>query len=208
VTGPIHLQPAFAAGVVILGAGASLRMGRPKLLLPWAGTSVIGHLLAQWRALDARQIAIVCRPADRALAAELRRLNFPARHRIQNPRPQRGMFSSILCAAHWKGWDAGLTAWVIALGDQPHLRAASLRALLSFHRRHPGSITQPAYGGRRHHPVILPREAFLELRTSRARTLKEFLRQTGVPVFECPIADPGLALDLDFPQDYQRLVPY
>ena len=32
-------------GVIILGAGASSRMGRPKLLLPWGDTSVIGHLI-------------------------------------------------------------------------------------------------------------------------------------------------------------------
>ena len=38
-------------GVVILGAGASARMGEPKLLLPWRGTTVIGHLISQWREL-------------------------------------------------------------------------------------------------------------------------------------------------------------
>ena len=51
-----------AFGVVILGAGASTRMGRPKLLLPWGDTSIIGHLLGQWRGLGARPIAVVCRP--------------------------------------------------------------------------------------------------------------------------------------------------
>jgi CTP:molybdopterin cytidylyltransferase MocA len=197
----------LALGVVILGAGASARMGRPKLLLPWGRTSVIGHLLAQWRALEARQIAVVCRPADGALAAELRRLGFPPRHRIVNPEPERGMFSSIVCAANWKGWDKGLGAWVIALGDQPHLRPATLRALLAFHRRHPDAISQPAFGGRRFHPVVLPPAAFAGLRRSGARTLKEFLRQTDLPSFECPTDDAGLALDLDAPADYQNLSP-
>ena len=42
-----------AIGVIILGAGASSRMGRPKLLLPWGDTSVIGHLIRQWQALGA-----------------------------------------------------------------------------------------------------------------------------------------------------------
>jgi len=40
-------ERSFAVGVVILAAGRSARMGRPKLLLPWGGTSVLGHLLAQ-----------------------------------------------------------------------------------------------------------------------------------------------------------------
>ena len=44
-------------GVIILGAGASSRMGRPKLLLPWRGTTVIGHIIYQWRELGAAQIS-------------------------------------------------------------------------------------------------------------------------------------------------------
>ena len=36
-------------GVIILAAGASERMGRPKLLLPWGKSTVLAHLLAQWR---------------------------------------------------------------------------------------------------------------------------------------------------------------
>ncbi len=49
-------------GVVILGAGASSRMGRPKLLLPWGATTIVGHLLEQWQTLGAAQIAVVRRP--------------------------------------------------------------------------------------------------------------------------------------------------
>jgi CTP:molybdopterin cytidylyltransferase MocA len=117
------------------------------------------------------------------------------------------MFSSIVCAAKWRGWDNGLSAWVIALGDQPHLRPATLRALLAFHGRQADAISQPAFGGRRFHPVVLPRAALAELRRSRAPTLKEFLRHTEVPVLACEIEDPGLALDLDHAADYRKLSP-
>src|SRR5271169_6647644 len=94
-------KPAPPLGVVILGAGASSRMGRPKLLLPWKDTTIVGHLIRQWRGLGARQIAVVHRPGDAPLAAELDRLDFPAKDRIVNPQPERGMFSSIVCAAEW-----------------------------------------------------------------------------------------------------------
>jgi molybdenum cofactor cytidylyltransferase len=197
----------IALGVVILGAGASRRMGRPKLLLPWGATSVIGHLLAQWRALGAAQTCLVCRPDDQPLAAELRRLRFPARQCIVNFEAERGMFSSIVCAARWKGWKPELTAWAIALGDQPHLFLATLRALLACHRKHPQAICQPVFEGHRRHPVILPRDAFFDLQRPNARTLKEFLQQIAAPHVECPIMDPGLSCDLDSPSDYERLLP-
>ena len=46
-------ERSFSVGVVILAAGRSARMGRPKLLLPWGETSVLGHLIKQWQALGA-----------------------------------------------------------------------------------------------------------------------------------------------------------
>ena len=199
------LKSKSALGVVILGAGASVRMGRPKLLLPWRGTSVIAHLVAQWRRLEATQIAIVCRREDKLLATELRRIGFPPRHCIVNPNPERGMFSSIVCAAKWKGWDARVTAWVISLGDQPHLQMETLRTVLLFHARHPDAVCQPFFEKHRRHPVLLPRDAFLALRKTHASNLHEYLQRSNFKRMECSIEDSGLSLDLDYPEDYNRL---
>ena len=196
--------PPFA--VIILGAGASSRMGRPKLLLPWGNTSIIGHLIEQWRALAAAQITVVRRRDDGELDAELDRLGFPRPDRIENPRPDRGMFGSIVCAARWDGWKEGVAAWAIVLGDQPHLRLATLRALLAFHGEHVDSICQPVYGGHARHPVFLPRRVFAELKGSSAGTLKDFLKPFSSQSVQCPMDDSGLALDLDRPEDYERTI--
>ncbi len=99
-----NVHPDGHLGVIILGAGASSRMGRPKLLLPWDGTTVIGRLIAQWRELGVGQIAVVRRPDDTALAAELDQLGLPAADHIINPQPERGMFQfHRVRAAHWTG---------------------------------------------------------------------------------------------------------
>jgi molybdenum cofactor cytidylyltransferase len=192
-------------GVVILGAGASGRMGRPKLLLPWRDTTVIGAILRQWRELGAAQIAVVHQPDDAPLAAELDRLDFPRAGRIENPQPERGMFSSIVCAANWPGWKQEIASWAIALGDQPHLRLETLCALLEFHSADAGAICQPEYGGHTRHPVILPRVAFVELKNPRATTLNEFLKRVPLPRVQYSVADAGLSLDMDTPEDYKRL---
>jgi molybdenum cofactor cytidylyltransferase len=193
-------------GVVILGAGASARMGRPKLLLPWRGTTVIGHLLSQWRALGAAQIAVVLRANDPALAAELDRLDFPKPARIENPRPERGMFSSIVCAANWTGWRPEISSWAVALGDQPHLRPETLRQLLEFSGQNKGAICQPMLGGHARHPVILPLQTFAGLKHSVAATLKDFLNLAASPRVQLPVDDGGLLLDMDTPEDYKRLI--
>jgi molybdenum cofactor cytidylyltransferase len=200
-----HIKNPPAFGVVSLGAGASSRMGRLKLLLPWRDTTVIGAILRQWRELGAGQIAVVHRPNDTALLAELDRLDHPRADRIENPKPEIGMFSSIICAANWPGWKKEISNWAIVLGDQPHLQTATLRALLAFAAQNAGAICQPQFGGHGRHPVILPRTAFAALKQTRAGNLRDFLKQITCPSVKCPMADPGLAHDLDTPDDYRQL---
>jgi molybdenum cofactor cytidylyltransferase len=191
--------------VIILGAGASSRMGRPKLLLPWRGSTVIGGIISQWRELGAAQMAVVLRPNDDPLNAELDRLNLPPSNRIKNPQPERGMFSSILCAANWHGWRPEISHWVVALGDQPQLKTETLRAVINFSTQNFSAICQPTTGDGGRHPVILPGAAFDELKTTIAPTLKDFLSQSAAPRAQCRVADDGLLLDLDTPEDYRRL---
>jgi molybdenum cofactor cytidylyltransferase len=190
-------------GLILLAAGASRRMGRPKLLLPWADTTVLGHLLSQWRALNPAQITVVCAKSHAAIQDELDRLEHPLAQRIFNPDPYRGMFSSIQCAASWSGWQASLRRWVVSLGDQPLVQTETLRRLLDYAAVHPEQVCQPSRNGRSRHPVILPRRIFLQLKDSSAENLKQFLEQNGGPVAKCEIDDPGLNLDLDAPADYE-----
>jgi len=189
-------------GAVILAAGASSRMGRPKLLLPWGTTSILGHLIRQWNTARAQQIAVVCALGDTAIAEELDRTGFPATDRVYNPAPERGMFSSIRCAAGWNGWHRGITHVAIVLGDQPHLRNETLRALVDFVGAHPDTVCQPSRQGRRRHPVLMPCGIFDRLRACAAGNLKEFLQNEMVAT--CESEDPGLDLDIDRPEDYEK----
>jgi molybdenum cofactor cytidylyltransferase len=191
-------------GVVVLAAGASRRMGVPKLLLPWGEDTILGRQVRQWRRLGAVQVAVVHAPDQSALLVELDRLNIPKDDRIPNPEPERGMFSSVVCAAAWGRWAPGLTHLAISLGDQPHLRAQTLTSLLAAARSEPGKIWQPERGGRPRHPVVLPRIFFCELATTRADTLRTFLHSHAPDVKLCSCEDPGLGLDIDTPEDYER----
>jgi molybdenum cofactor cytidylyltransferase len=202
---PDHDNERFAVGAIILAAGASRRMGKPKLLLPWGETTVLGRLLQQCKSQQTRQIAVVCVANAQPLTEELNRLGFPQADRIFNPAPDRGMFSSIQSAADWAGWNAELTHFLITLGDQPHLRRDTLERLLDFGTRNPQKICQPLRNGQRKHPVLLPKRMFAELKTSSVGDLKMFLveRASDLSGFEC--GDAGLDLDMDTPEDYERV---
>ena len=133
----LSAKRAFSLGVVILAAGRSARMGQPKLLLPWGGTSVLGHLIEQWRALGAKQIAVVCAPGDEAIQAELDRLGFPAAepHLQSSPRARHVQFDSM------RGAMAGMAGGAHALGDcagrSAAFAAADTAAGARFQRRAP-----------------------------------------------------------------------
>ena len=185
----------------MLAAGRSSRMGQPKLLLPWGGTSILGHLVEQWRKLGAEQFAVVC-AANSVLSDEMQRLGIGVESRVINPEPERGMFSSIQCAAQWTGWKDSLTHFCIVLGDQPHIPEGTLRRLLDLSTSAPDRICQPRQGGHRRHPVVMPRKSFNDISATKAASLKEFL-DLQIVVY-CDLDDPALALDINRMEDYER----
>jgi molybdenum cofactor cytidylyltransferase len=187
---------------IILAAGASRRMGRPKLLLPWEGGTVLEHLVEQWRGLGIDQIGVVLAAGDDAMLRELDRLKIE--RKVFNHCPELGMFSSIKCAAAWNGWDSETTHWLLSLGDQPQVSGDTLRRVLETAARNPDKICQPSREGRPRHPVVFPRDIFLELNRSRKEHLKAFLGEELDRRYFFASDDDGLDLDLDTPEDYRE----
>lgn len=165
---------------------------------------MLGHLLRRWKELGAAQIAVVSAADHQGMQDEMNRLEFPGANRIYNPAPERGMFSSIQCAATWPGWSRELTHWIVTLGDQPHVRQETLQRLLDFGLAHPDAICQPGRGGHRKHPLVLPKQEFEALKSSAASDLKQFLADRHAKLAGFESDDPGLDFDMDRPEDYER----
>lgn len=185
---------------VILAAGASVRMGRPKLLLPWGKTTILAHVIDQWRGLGAAQIGAVI-GTNSVLEVHLRGVD-----RIVNPHPEEGMFSSIRRAATWSGWAAEISHFAIAPGDQPQIGIETLRAAIDFAAANPEYSCQPSRNGRPRHPVLMPKSLFSELARADEASLKEFLQARESRRRLVELDDPGLDVDVDTPEDYARLI--
>ena len=192
----------FRIAAVILGAGASIRMGRPKMLLPWGRTSVIGHIVNLWRMeLEAVQVGIVIAPAPCPMSEELDRLCFPESDRIVNSCPERGMFSSVQTASAWQGWRSDITHFALILGDQPQIMSTTLKTLLESVRDLPATIHQPSRNKRPKHPIVFPSTDFRDIAKSQSDTLRTFLNPKKRTFVE--IDEPSLEVDLDYPADYE-----
>ena len=188
--------------VAILAAGESKRMGRPKLCLPWGETTILGHILAQWREAGAVNILVVHAPGETPVSHELDRLGVASR--IVNHAMERGMMGSVITAAGHAQYDKSLTHLLIALGDQPHVQATTLREFLRACENSPGELVRIVHEGKAGHPIALPAEILPELITTRAATLRDFLRLKEMPTRDLTSGDSGVLLDVDTLDDYHR----
>ena len=80
--------------------------------------------------------------------------------------------------------------------------------MLDFSAAHPAKVCQPARRGHGRHPVLLPKAVFRRMAGSTAATLKEFLAAKPRQVALCELDDPGLDLDIDRPEDYEKALRF
>lgn len=190
---------------IILAAGMSRRMGTPKMILPWGGTSVLGQVAATLAAAHpAIEIVIVSGGARELVGAEIARLaeSLPVRE-VFNPAFDSGEMLSSLQAG-LRALPASALATFIALGDQPQGKASTARELLSAFEARGARILVPSYKSRRGHPWLLRRDLWPEVLALRApHTMRDFLNQHSAEIIYTE-ADQSVLQDLDTLEEYQK----
>ena len=190
---------------VVLAAGASTRMGRPKLLLPIEpGGTLLGRLLGTLADAGIWPLVVVTR-ADLVVESAW---NDPRARRVSvvvNPDPSRGQLSSLLTAIDSFSERPG--GIVQSLVDLPLVSVRTVRALAdAWHAGH-APLVRPTYDGRTGHPVIFGARLLDALHSADlqqgARPLVRRFVSLGV---EVPVDDPAILEDIDTPEDYARLV--
>ena len=185
---------------IILAAGLSRRMGRPKLLLDWRGLPVIRRAVEQVRAGGVDRLVVVLGHEGEAIRAALAGL--PAVF-VLNPNPEAGQGSSIACGV--SALAPGAEATLIALGDQPMFPPEVIPRLLETFRQTGKLIVAPVYRGVQGNPVLFAAPIFPELRALTgdrgARTVVEKdPTRVALVSFDFP-----MPADLDIPEEYERL---
>jgi molybdenum cofactor cytidylyltransferase len=194
-------------GIVVLAAGTSSRMGRPKMTLTWDDATVLGRVLETLGSAmgERRPAAVAVTGADEeAVRAEVARhaASLPAAC-ARNPDYGDGeMIGSLRVGLGSLPPDADRA--LVALGDQPQLSVEAARAVIEAAERSAAPIVVPVCGGRRGHPWAVGRALWDEL--GRAATARDFLDARRAEVEEVA-ADETVLKDLDFPEDYERERP-
>jgi molybdenum cofactor cytidylyltransferase len=190
-------------GLIILAAGASSRMGEPKQLLRINGNSLIVNLLDLVKKFSFTQQVLVLGANAELIQAEIQSYNFPI---TINADWAEGMASSIQSGLnHLLNQNTDLEAVMILLIDQPLLKKTLLEEMIEKFESTESDLVACAYNQILGVPAIFSRELFPELlalsgEAGARKVIKKFENQAiSVPF-------PEGALDLDTPEDYEKLL--
>ena len=147
---------------VLLAAGLSTRMGAPKLILDMGGGPLIEWAIRAALGAGLTRVIVVTSGRDRLIGRSLDNWSGdPRLLRVQNPRPELGMASSMRVGLAAVSPNAA--GAMILLADQPLITPAVIDRLLAEFARCPDRIVTPTVQGRRTTPVTLPADLFGEL---------------------------------------------
>jgi molybdenum cofactor cytidylyltransferase len=191
-----------AVAAIVLAAGESRRMGRPKMTLSWpGGGTVIGQVARTFLGAGCQPVVVVTGGDRGAVEAALDRIPV---HMVQNPRYAEGeMLSSI--QAGLRSLLPGVEAALISPGDLPLLRMETIRRVVGAWERSGSPLVAPSFEGRRGHPVLVARSQWPALLAlAEGQTLRDFLRARNTAIEHVTVDDPGIRTDLDTPDEYRR----
>jgi molybdenum cofactor cytidylyltransferase len=190
-----------AIGAVVLAAGASTRMGAPKVLLPWSeDKTILTHIVEQLYRARVQEVVIVTGHHAPAVRAAMRPLGV----RLVHNRAFRSgeMLSSL--KAGLRAMPDHIAAVLMVLGDQPALDSRVIYRLLRTYAREGGIILAPSYQKRRGHPVLVARplwQAFLDLPRNGAP--RDVLLAHADQITYVDVETDSILRDVDTPDEYR-----
>ncbi len=182
---------------IILAAGASVRMGRPKALLTLGGVTFLDRAIAL--------LAPLCNPLVLVLGFHREEIESslagrPGIRIAVNPDPARGMLSSLQCGlAAAPIADAGAMFTVV---DCPAVRSETARAVLDAFLQRRVAVAVPVFNGKRGHPVCISLAVARDLLAAPANEpARDIIARHRTPDSLIDVNDPGAVTDADSPQD-------
>jgi len=188
----------FVTGLV-LGAGGSSRLGRPKQLLPYGEGTLLGHVVGVARGCTFDQLVVAIGGAADEVRASV---DLTGADVVVNDAYGAGCSSSIAAALGIV--DPRCDVIVLMLGDQPGVTAGTVAALL--HGRGGAPLAVCSYDDGRGHPIAFARGTFGDLADLHGdRGVWRLLDERAREVAEVEVAG-RIPLDVDTPEDYRAVL--
>jgi molybdenum cofactor cytidylyltransferase len=196
------MNPDESFAILILAAGASQRMGRPKQLLEVAGQPMIQIAVGAALATAAHPVIVVLGANHEETA---RALSPSKVHCTVNPNWREGMGASLRHGMQTLTQLApDCAAVIVMLADQPGLGPAHLAQLVDRHRASRRPVVATDIQGLVQPPALFARQWFPRLAASSGDRGARALLQDAAAEIETVRLD--ALVDIDTPEDYRRFV--
>jgi molybdenum cofactor cytidylyltransferase len=197
-------NPNAQVSAVILAAGTSTRMGHAKQLLPLGGTTVLARTIENVRSAGLVEMVLVLGASAEAIRRQLPPSLLEGLKVVVNQAYRQGMASSL--REGLSALDPQTGAALIILGDQPFIRPQTLQQIMAGYHRSGAQIVIPSHQGKRGNPVLLSRSVFPEVMALEGDTgCRAIFPNHLDAILKVEVEDPGILLDIDNQDDYERL---
>lgn len=187
---------------LILAAGISRRLGRPKQLLPLDGQPIIRYVAGAALSSELDNVVIVTGHAADNVSAAVADLHVTS---LFNPDFRAGQATSLVTGIRSLAGD--VIAVVVLLGDQPLVTAEAINAVIELHRATSAPVVVTEYGDVTSHPILLGRDVFPELLQLTGDVgARDVIRRHADAVAIAVSSDHAPPLDVDTEQAYADLI--
>lgn len=183
---------------LLLAADSSSRMGQPQALLPLQDKAAILHCLTPLLHGVVSEIIVVLGGGNEPAAALLKDMSLKIYY---NTLPGGDMAKSVRIGL--QGMAPQCRHALICLLDHPLVQPATIKQLVSASRDNPDKIIVPTFQEQPGHPTLLPRPLLAE--AYQGFTLREIIARHPQKVVLLPVADEGVVLEMETPEQYQAI---
>lgn len=187
---------------VVLSAGESSRMGRPKALLPIDGQTFIEKIVSALRQTRIGKVLVVLGHKAEELRAHMEHLPVEI---LINPDFKLGQLSSLQTAVCRLLPDTDCDGMLVHLVDHPYLDPELVDEMIRCFYVSKRLIVVPRQKGRRGHPVIFGRQLFAELLDAPLdQGAKAVVNAHRADTLEVETDQEGIIVDIDTPELYRQ----
>ena len=185
---------------IILAAGESSRMGRPKALLPWRGTTLVEYQMNSLLTGGCDNVVVVTGKYDEEMAPLLK--DRPGVIRAYNPKFLEGKTTSIK-AGIWEVPD-GVHSIVLLAVDQPR-PAWVIEKVLKVHTDFGADITSPGFDGHGGHPLVFDAGLRTDLAeiTEEGEGVRAIFKKPNIDHHRVKFDSAIVRLDINTPEAYE-----
>jgi molybdenum cofactor cytidylyltransferase len=184
---------------IVLAAGLSERMGKPKPLLKFNDTTFLGRIISVLKSSDADRITVVLGAEAETIKNSI---DFSGTNIVINKDYQKGQLSSLIAGIKESPDDT--EAILLCLVDNPFITKEVVNKVVSRFKETNNPIIVPVFNKERGHPTLFSRSLFNELLNApEDKGARHVLYSNEDKVLEVEVAESGILIGIDTPDNYK-----